>query len=187
MALPSKNSFWKVNALPRLRQRDARDAVRWFKSKADAEMSDVAKASKQFGANRKKLQKPQIGEMYLYKYWAKWDKTLPTWDQHPLCIPFEYTKNGFMGMNMHYLPVPQRYALMATLMQVATKAKGRQDERLIISHKIIKGLAKVSLYEPTVHRYLWSQLRSPFLYITPDEWRIALAMPVQKWKRGRPY
>jgi hypothetical protein len=187
MALPSKASFWGARTLPRLRQRDATDAVKWFKSKADSEMSDVAKPSTVFKGPRKVFGKPLIGDMYIYKYFAKHDKTLATWDAHPLVLPVEYHANGFTGLNMHYLPLPLRFQLMAALMKIATKAKGNKREKLILDYTILKGVASAKLYEPTIHRYLYSQTRSNFLLVDPDEWRIALAVPVQKWRRGSPY
>jgi len=94
MALPSKSSFWKAKTIPRTRLRDARNSIEWFNSKADSEMSDSAKASAVFGGKRQQSKRPQVGHLYLYKYWAKWDKTLPTWDQHPLIALVEYRQGG---------------------------------------------------------------------------------------------
>ena len=97
-------------------------------------------------------------------------------------------KDGWLGLNMHYLPLPQRYALMAALMKTAKPAKQIwEKERMIISYNILQGVARSKLYEPTIKRYLYSQVRSNFSYIEPDEWRIALAMPLQKFVGGLPY
>ena len=73
--------FWTRKQFPRLRQRDAIDAQKWFKSRVDAEMSPNRKLPTDKRALKRKIhQSPQIGSMYIYKYEAKWDKQLPTWD-----------------------------------------------------------------------------------------------------------
>lgn len=187
MATPNKTQFWSTTFVPRLRQRDAVDAVKWFNSRADAGLSDVAKDAKKIGGKRKALARPMIGDMYLYRYWAKHAATLPYWDMHPLVIPFEYHPTGFYACNLHYLPVAARYAMMGSLMKVATQAKGNMREKLAVSAAVIKATVKKKHFSDTVHMYLWKQMRSPFLLITPDEWRLALSVPVQKWVGGRPY
>lgn len=181
--------FWTKKQFPRLRQRDAMDAVKWFKSRVDAEMSPNRKLPADKRKWKRKIhQSPQIGNMYIYKYEAKWDKELPTWDRFPLMMVIGKYKDGWLGLNFHYLPLPQRYALMAALMKTVKPANQIwEKERLKLSYEILQGVARSKLFEPTIKRYLFTQVRSPFSYIDPDEWRIALAMPIQKFVRGKPY
>lgn len=187
MALPSKNSFWAVRGIPRIRIRDVKSAQRWFTSKADHELSDVAKGDKVFGGKRLQSKMPNIGSMYLYGYHAKWDKKLPTWDKFPLTFVLNVYNNGWLGLNFHYLPVPLRYRLGAALMKAYVQGKGNQRDYLKISYPILQNVAKSSLYEPCIKRYLFSQQRTKFHYIHPDEWAYAVAVPVQKFVRGNPY
>ena len=44
------------------------------------------------------------GEMYMFYYDAKHKDTLPYWDRFPLVFPFSKVKDGFLGLNLHYLP-----------------------------------------------------------------------------------
>jgi len=76
---------------------------------------------------------------------------------------------------------------MKALLTIQTKAKGRERQRLALSYSVLKTVASAKLYEPALKNYLFSQLKSPFNYIEPEEYRIALTVPVQKWRRGRPY
>ena len=39
----------------------------------------------------------------MFFYDAKTQDKLPYWDYFPLCIPIKKYKNGFMGLNLHYL------------------------------------------------------------------------------------
>lgn len=187
MALPSKASFWKVRGIPRVRIRDVRSASKWFQSKADHQISDNIKAEKAFGGKRQVTGMPQIGSMYLYGYHAKWDKTLPTWDKFPLCFIFDIKGPHFWGLNFHYLPIPLRYQLGAALMETYVRSKGNKRDYLKLSYPIIQGVAKAKLYEPATKQYLFTQLKTKFSYIHPDEWAYAVAMPVQRFVRGKPY
>lgn len=181
--------FWTQKSFPRLRMRDAKNATAWFKSRIDAEMSPNRKLPDDKRKWKRKIhQSPQIGNMYMYAYHAKTDKQLPTWDKFPMMMVINKYKDGWLGINFHYLPLPQRYALMAAMMKVVKPVSQIwEKERLKISYGILQGVAKSKLYEPTIKRYLYGQVRSPFSYIDPDEWRIALAMPTQKFVRGKPY
>jgi hypothetical protein len=181
-------NFWSQKRYPRLRIRDAKDSIKWFKSKIDAEMSPNRKVPEGRAAKRKIHVNPLVGNMYIYRYSAKWDKILPTWDMFPLTIVINKYKDGFLGLNLHYLPLPQRYALMAALMKTMKPANEIwEKERLKLTYGILQGVAQSKLYEPTIKRYLYSQMRSKWSYIEPDEWRMALAMPIQKFVRGKPY
>lgn len=187
MALPSKKSFWSTRGVPRTSIRDVKDASKWFHSRADHEMSDLVTADKQFKGKRRQMGMPRIGHMYLWPYWAKHDKTLPTWDRFPLGFVFDITKKHFWALNFHYLPVSQRYQLGSALMKQYQKHSGNTRDYVKISYPIIKSVAKSKLYEPCVKQYLFTQLQGKFSLIHPDEWAMAVRMPVEKWRRGRPY
>lgn len=187
MALPSKASFWKVRGIPRTRIRDVKDASKWFKSKADHELSDIARADTVFGGKRSTSGMPQIGSMYLWPYFAKWDKQLPTWDRFPLGFIFDIRGKHFWALNFHYLPYNQRYMLGAALMKAYVRSKGNKRDYLKITYPIIQSVAKSKLYEPATKQYLFTQMRGKFSYIHPDEWAYATQMPVQRFVRGNPY
>jgi hypothetical protein len=184
----NNKAFWTTKSYPRLRMRDAKDATRWFRSKIDAEMSPNRKIPAGRASKRKVHQNPQIGNMYIYKYEAKWDKQLPTWDRFPLDMVIGKYPDGILSLNFHYLPLPQRYALMASLMKLVKPANQIwEKERLKITYAILQGVAKSKLFEPAIKRKLYGQVRSNFSFVEPDEWRMALAMPIQKFVRGKPY
>ena len=187
MALPSKKSFWTTRGIPRTRIRDVKDASKWFNSRADHEMSDLVDAGKAFGGKRQKSGIPQIGSMYLWGYHAKWDKQLPTWDRFPLGFVFDMKGPHFWALNFHYLPIPQRYQLGAALMKQYKKHSGNTRDYLNISYSIIQNVAKARLYETATKQYLFSQMRTKFSYIHPDEWAMAVRIPVQSFVRGKPY
>ncbi len=55
------------------------------------------------------------GRLYMYAYDPKMKKELPYYDRFPLVFPFSKTQDGFIGLNMHYLPYPLRVGLLDKL------------------------------------------------------------------------
>ena len=45
-----------------------------------------------------------VGKMYMFFYDAKYKDTLPFFDIFPLVFPIEFYSEGFLGINLHYLP-----------------------------------------------------------------------------------
>ena len=127
-------------------------------------------------------QKPLIGRMYLFQYKAKWDEKLPYWDMWPLIFPFDYAKNGFYGINLHYLSPNDRANLMIRLIK-AQGGSGNMNEnyKLKLSYDII---TKFKPAIPCIKRYLFGQVRGKGLYgIGGEDWSYAAALPLQKFQK----
>jgi len=121
--------------------------------------------------------KSAVGSMYFFAYEAKHAKTLPYYDKFPLIFPIGPAPNGFMGINMHYLPPILRAKLMDALYDTVTNDKYDESTRLNLSYKVLNGAAKYREFKPTIKHYLNSQTRSRFFYVNPVEWDIALFLP----------
>ena len=180
-------AFWNQRHIPRIGIRDVRSAAVWFKSRADHEVSAIAKKERRIAGTRQQVSMPRVGSLYLWGYWAKWDEKLPTWDKFPLGFVFKRKGPHFWGLNFHYLPISQRYLLGSALMKAYVQGKGRQRDYLRLSWPIIQSVARAKLYEPAVKQYLFSQLRTPFSLVTPDEWAMSVALPIARWRHGKPY
>lgn len=121
-----------------------------------------------------------IGSMISFFYDAKLKDVLPYWDQFPLIFPIEMYDDGFLGINMHYLPPLLRAKLMDALYTVAISKKDK-IQRLKISYEILASAAKFSAFRPCIKRYLKNHVRSRFFYIEPREWDMALMLPTQRF------
>jgi hypothetical protein len=55
--------------------------------------------------------------MYFFIYDRKGKNELDYYDRFPLIIPLESYSDGFLGLNIHYLPMRYRIAFMRKLMQ----------------------------------------------------------------------
>ena len=61
-----------------------------------------------------------LGKMFMFEYDPKLAKTLPHYDAFPLIFPFKFYKEGFHGINLHYLPTEWRAILMDNLYDLRT-------------------------------------------------------------------
>jgi hypothetical protein len=124
-----------------------------------------------------------VGSMYMFRYDPKYKKTLPYYDRFPLVFPFDRTPNGFIGLNLHYLPPKLRAMLMDILYGFANNNKYNNKTRLMLEYSALKQAASTGLYGPCVKRYLRTHVRSQFLKVHPNQWDIALMLPVAQFKK----
>jgi len=124
----------------------------------------------------------QVGNCYMYYYDPKHKGTLPYYDRFPLVFPYKKVAGGFMGINMHYLPLPLRAKLMDSLYDVANNEQFDESTRLKLNYRILDGASKFRWFKPCVKHYLTEQLRSRFLYVYPSEWDVALFLPTERFQ-----
>ena len=95
-------------------------------------------------------------------------------------LPLETYPDGFLGINMHYLPILLRIKLLDRLVDFSNNTKFDESTRLIVDYSKLKS---IKLIKPTLHRYLAGQMKSQFRRIDADEFTIAALLPVQKFKK----
>jgi len=128
--------------------------------------------------------KIQVGSMYLYNYDPKFKQTLPYYDIFPLVFPFKKLKDGFLGINLHYLPLKHRAVLMDALYDLANNQKFDESTRLRMNYNLLNGAAKYRFFKPTIKHYLFNHVKSRLFYIYPAEWDIAMFLPLSSFKKG---
>jgi len=125
----------------------------------------------------------QIGSMYMFLYDAKWKETLPYWDSVPLIFIVRRMTNGFIGINLHYLPIDYRSQLFKALMDISIKNKGT-PQQLRLSYALLMGTARLRYAKPCIKYYLYSRLRSRVLNIDPKYWETAMYLPTDKFMKS---
>jgi len=157
------------------------DAREWYRNTAQS-YARVNENNLMRGGGDRLTSKLMIGNMYMYYYDAKHKDTLPYWDRFPLVFPYKKVKGGFMGINLHYLPLNERAILMDALYDLATNDSYDESTRLKLSYRVLDGVAKYKNFKPCIKHYLTSQLKSRFLYVYPSEWDIALFLPTERFE-----
>ena len=125
--------------------------------------------------------KPFYGKLNMFFYDPKHKKKLPYYDTFPLVLPIEKYPDGFLGINMHYLPIPLRIRLLDGLVEFSNNTKFDESTRLIVDYSKLKN---INLIKPTLHRYLAGYTKSQFRRIDANEFTIATLLPVQRFKKA---
>lgn len=160
------------------------DARTWYRDTAQSyrRVNETSQLMK--GDATRLTNKILVGHMYMFYYDAKHKETLPYWDRFPLIFPFKKVDGGFLGINLHYLPLQYRAKLMDALYDTVTNERYDETTKLRITYKILDGASKFRYFSPTVKHYLTDHIKSRFLYVYPSEWDIALFLPLERFEKA---
>ena len=109
-----------------------------------------------------------FGALNMFIYDPKLKNKLPYYDTFPLVLPLERYRDGFLGINFHYLP----YALRARLLNS------------LDPNANYSALKNVRLIKPTLKRYLNSNVRSRFRKLEEEDFMTAIMLPVQRFRKS---
>lgn len=163
----------------------AREARNW--------LSDAAKTMKKIDANKlmssnrprllpsNKISRIHVGRMILYFYDPKTKDKMPYWDTFPCVIPIQLYTDSFIGLNLHYLPQGLRKRLLFSLMKVYGDAYLNERKKLQMSYQLLNTTRKHWWFRPCLKKYLYSQVRSRFFIVDPEEWEYVAALPTERF------
>jgi len=128
-----------------------------------------------------KITRARFGFPLMFKYSPKWSSILPYYDVLPMPILLAKYSDGFLGLNIHYLPWAKRLQLADRIVR-ASKNKKR------ITYRQIKQAWK-SLRLPMgysyliIRRYLDSHIQSDVAVFTWETYRAAAVNIPGKWRK----
>jgi hypothetical protein len=157
------------------------DARKWYRDTAQS-YKRLDERSLMKSDTERLTNRIMIGSMYMYYYDPKHKATLPYYDRFPLVFPYKKVPGGFMGINLHYLPLTYRAKLMDALYDVSTNQKFDETTRLKMNYSLLNSASKFKYFAPCVKHYLNEQVRSRFLYVYPSEWDISLFLPLERFQ-----
>lgn len=121
-----------------------------------------------------------IGKMYFFEYDPKYKDVLPIYDRFPLIFPIErYKNNSMLGLNLHYLGVRERLAILNKLKEFASAKNLTDKSKLRLSYDLLVRTKYLASVSPCIKRYLLGHVRSDFIEITALEWDKVAELPVQ--------
>jgi hypothetical protein len=126
------------------------------------------------------------GRLYQFFYDPKGKADMPYYDRFPLVLILEKYDDGFLGLNLHYLPIKYRVAFLDKLLNYAILDDEDNPTRLRITYDILTASRRFREFRPCIKRYLFSQIRSKILTIEPQEWEVAIFLPTQLFKGAKP-
>ena len=100
------------------------------------------------------------GQLYFFTYSAQTKQ--PYYDMYPLSYVIEYQKGGFLGCNVHYVPLTQRDELATSLLN--NSAQGA-----------------VAVPRRTLHKYVYAGVRGQPYRIPESEWTDVAQLPTERF------
>lgn len=157
----------------------------WYRQTAMSVSSARANPSKIIKtSNTQSPAKTKIGGIYMFSYDPKEKKTLPYYDTFPVVIPIEPTSDGFLGLNMHYLPPKYRAILMDKLMELVNNDRYDDTTKMQLSYELLSKAARYRYFAPCLKRYLNTHIRSRMVEVPGDQWDIALFLPLERFQKA---
>ena len=163
-------------------------SVRWYRNKIKALAPRITGPELLSEAEKKKITaRPNYGMMNLFWYKPLNAKRLKYYDLYPLVIPFKKHRNGFTGLNFHYLSVPMRMNLLERLSAFEDSGTlysldvNDIDQLLAFEWMEVKGMKGI---KPIVRRYLANYVYSNFLKIQLEDMVVGALLPVERFYQG---
>lgn len=131
-------------------------------------------------------QKFLMGGLYYFVYDPKGKNDLPYYDRFPLVLPLKRHSDGFIGLNIHYLPIRYRLIFMKKLLNFAIYNDEDEIKRIRITYPMLDASSRLKEFKPCIKHYLYNHIKSRILAVEPNEWDIAIHLPVQQFKKAQP-
>tara|TARA_B100000902_G_C26891808_1_gene707762 strand:+ start:56 stop:634 length:579 start_codon:yes stop_codon:yes gene_type:complete len=123
------------------------------------------------------------GSMYNFQYDPKTKTSLPYYDRFPLVIPVQPAKNGFHGMNLHYIAPNIRAQFLDSLMDITNNDKYDRSTKFKLTYQILKRATQYRFFKPCFKHYLSEHIQSKLLLIEPQDWEIAIFLPTESFRK----
>jgi hypothetical protein len=131
----------------------SREAYQWLLKKIATlrNPSLIAKTIKDEELRRGRF---KLGQLYYFYYDPKGKDDLPYYDKFPLVLTLQRYEDGFLGLNLHYLPIKYRVAFIGKLLQFAVPGKDDEIKRLRVTYDILVASKRYREFKPCIKRYL---------------------------------
>jgi len=123
------------------------------------------------------------GKLYMYFYNPKTKDELPYYDIFPLVFIMEVYPDGFLGLNLHYLPPDLRIILFEKLIKLTNNKRYDETTRLRLSYNVIQKFGRFKWAAPCIKRYLTTHIKSDIREVSPENWELAIFLPTESFKK----
>ena len=162
------------------RSKESRD---WFRKKARA-MRVPSRSALMQEEEIQLRTRSATGAMYMFFYDPKHKKTLPYYDSFPLIIAVGPAEGGFVGLNLHYLPIALRAKFLDALMDTTNNKKYDNSTKFAISYDMLKNASKLRYFKPCYKHYLTKHVRGRLAFVPSTEWEIATFLPTADFQKA---
>lgn len=165
-------------------QTASRDSYRWLTKKIGELGNTTGIASIMNREDSRKTETFSHGKLYFFYYDPKTKADLPYYDRFPLVLVLDKHTDGFLGLNLHYLPIRYRVSFLDKLMDYAVVDGNKDIERMRVSYDILNASKRFKEFKPCLKKYLYGHIQSKMLMVLPNEWDIAAFLPIQQFRKA---
>lgn len=163
----------------------SRESVKWLQNIISDIRSPRNVANQMLRERSRQTSSIKLGKLYSFYYDPKTKDSLPYYDIFPLVLVLENYPDGFLGLNLHYLPQNYRVAFLNKLLKYAVLKNDDEIMRMRVTYDILSASRRLKEFRPCLKKYLYSQLQSKVVTILPNEWEVAIMLPVQQFRKSR--
>jgi len=161
----------------------SKEANAWFAKKVAA-LGPIGSTKMLKDDRLKKQAGASPGDMVMYTYNPKHKDTLPYYDVFPLTIVVGPAKDGFYGVNLHYLPPNVRAIFLDKLGDVTSNKKFDRTTRFKITYKLLMATQNYKYFKPCFKHYLTKKVSSKIMKVPSAEWSIAIFLQTASFKKA---
>jgi hypothetical protein len=100
-------------------------------------------------------------------------------------MPLQRYNDGFLGMNLHYLPPRIGPGFMDKLMNFAIYDDNDEIKRVRVTYEILSASKRFREFSPCLKRYSYTNIASKILKVQSQEWETAVFLPVQQFQKAK--
>ena len=164
----------------------SKESYKWFLAKI-AELRTPSRIATEINREGfRKVSRFVLGGLYCFYYDPKTKDQLPYYDRFPLVLILDRQKDGFTGLNLHYLPIKYRAAFLNKLMAYAQYKDEDEIKRLRVTYDLLASSKRYREFRPCFKKYLYDHVDSKILAIQPNEWETAVFLPMQQFRKAKP-
>jgi hypothetical protein len=120
------------------------------------------------------------GNLYFFQYDPKLKEVLPYYDTFPMVFIYKPAPGGFLGLNLHCLEYPMRFALFKKLVEI-NNSKFSPQSKIKFTWGMVDSMAKLGPAKHCIKHYLTEHVYSPYMKVDPKDWVTALHLPVERF------
>ena len=174
-----------ANARPADMQMGSKKSLEWLSQKI-AELRGTSNIPAGMSRERfRQVDNFRLGKLYCFYYDPKGKESLPYYDRFPMVLAIEKYNDGFLGLNLHYLPFNYRLAFLGKLLKFAVQGEPGEIDRLRVTYDILVASKRLKEFRPCIKRYLAGHIQSKILAIQPNEWDVAAMLPLQQFRGAK--
>jgi len=150
--------------------RNTKESIDWFRRNIRKDRTIVNLERVQQGL---RSGRPQPGGLFIYEYDPKNKDRLQFYDKFPLVFILEFTKDGWYGLNLHYMPPAVRANLLA-------KTSVKSTAGMAIAERF--GRSEYGRY--ALKRYLASNVQGKITRVPKEDFEIAISLPFENFQKA---